>query len=130
MDDSDEKSLGHSSAEARRKLGHSLPEARRKMGQSRITNGALLVGTDGRGPWQRRARDVMAAHLSDLGIRERSLERLLTLVGSHLAHGTAGVTQPNAVAMLQESRRRPVRTRPFRPADARRFCYRSVLGAV
>ena len=37
------------------------------MGQSRITNGALLVGTDGRGPWQRRAREVMAAHLSDLG---------------------------------------------------------------
>jgi hypothetical protein len=38
-----------------KKPGHSLPEARRKMGQSRITNGALLVGTDGRGPWQRRA---------------------------------------------------------------------------
>jgi glutathione-specific gamma-glutamylcyclotransferase len=70
------------------------------------------------------------AHLSDLGIRERSLERLLTLVGSHLAHGTPGVTRPNAVAMLQEHRRRPVRARPFRPADARRFCYRSVLGAV
>ena len=70
------------------------------------------------------------AHLSDLGIRERSLERLLTLVGSHLAHGTPGVTRPTAVAMLQEHRRRPVRTRPFRPADARRFCYRSVLGAV
>jgi glutathione-specific gamma-glutamylcyclotransferase len=70
------------------------------------------------------------AHLSDLGIRERSLERLLTLVGPHLAHGTPGVTLSNAVAMLQESRRRPVRTPPFRPADARRFCYRSVLGAV
>jgi len=70
------------------------------------------------------------AHLSDLGIRERSLERLLTLVGSHLAHGTPGVTRPNAVAMLQENRKRPVHTRPFRPADARRFCYRSVLGAV
>jgi hypothetical protein len=55
-----------SSAEARRRLGHSKPEARRKMGRSRITNGALLFG-DGRGPWQRRARDLWSAHLSDLG---------------------------------------------------------------
>ena len=70
------------------------------------------------------------AHLSDLGIRERPLERLLALVGSHLAHGAAGVTRPNAVAMLKEHRKRHVRTRPFHPADARRFCYRSVLGAV
>jgi cation transport protein ChaC len=70
------------------------------------------------------------AHLSDLGIRERPLERLLALVGSHLAHGAAGVTRPNAVAMLKEHRKRHVRTRPFHPADAHRFCYRSVLGAV
>jgi hypothetical protein len=55
-----------SSAEARRRIGHSKPEARRKMGRSRITNGALLDG-DGRGTWQRRARDVMVAHISDLG---------------------------------------------------------------
>jgi len=70
------------------------------------------------------------AHLGDLGIRERALERLLALVGAHLAHGAAGVTRPNAVALLQEHRKRPVRARPFRPADARRFCYRTVLRAV
>jgi cation transport protein ChaC len=70
------------------------------------------------------------AHLGDLHIRERGLERLLTLVGSHLAHGTPGVTRPDAVAMLNEHRKRRVRTRPFRPADARRFCYRSALGAL
>ena len=36
--------------------------------RSRITNGsALLQGVDGRSPWVRRCKDVIAAHLSDLG---------------------------------------------------------------
>ena len=71
------------------------------------------------------------AHLGELGIRERALERLLGLVGSHLAHGgVAGVTHPSAVALMQEHRKRPVRVRPFRPEDARRFRYRTVLGAL
>jgi hypothetical protein len=36
--------------------------------KSRITNGsALLPGVDGRSPWVRRCKDVIAAHLSDLG---------------------------------------------------------------
>jgi hypothetical protein len=36
--------------------------------KSRITNGsALLPGIDGRSPWVRRCKDVIAAHLSDLG---------------------------------------------------------------
>ena len=36
--------------------------------RSRITNGsALLPGVDGRSPWVRRCKDVIAAHLSDLG---------------------------------------------------------------
>jgi hypothetical protein len=34
--------------------------------KSRITNGsALLPGVDGRSPWVRRCKDVLAAHLSD-----------------------------------------------------------------
>jgi glutathione-specific gamma-glutamylcyclotransferase len=72
------------------------------------------------------------AHLGELGIRERELERLLGLVGSHLAHNGAGngVTHPSAVALMHEQRKRPVRTRPFRPEDARRFCYRTALGAL
>jgi cation transport protein ChaC len=70
------------------------------------------------------------AHLGELGIRERALERLLGLVGSHLAHGAAGVTHPSAVALMHEHRKRPVRVRRFRPEDARRFCYRTVLGAL
>jgi cation transport protein ChaC len=70
------------------------------------------------------------AHLGELGIRERALERLLGLVGSHLAHGAAGATHPSAVALMHEHRKRPVRVRRFRPEDARRFCYRTVLGAL
>jgi hypothetical protein len=36
--------------------------------KSRITNGsALLPGVDGRSSWVRRAKDIVAAHLSDLG---------------------------------------------------------------
>jgi hypothetical protein len=36
--------------------------------KSRITNGsALLPGIDGRSAWVRRAKDVIAAHLSDMG---------------------------------------------------------------
>jgi hypothetical protein len=41
------------------------PKDRQK---SRITNGtALLPGIDGRSAWVRRCKDVVAAHLSDLG---------------------------------------------------------------
>jgi hypothetical protein len=49
-----------------------LPPDRRKVGRdpqrSRITNGsALLPGVDGRSAWIRRCKDVIAAHVSDLG---------------------------------------------------------------
>jgi hypothetical protein len=44
------------------------PERRKLHGQSRITNGkALLPGVDGRSPWVRRCKDVIAAHIADLG---------------------------------------------------------------
>jgi hypothetical protein len=37
-------------------------------GRSRITNGSkLLLGIDGRSHWVRRCKDIIAAHLSDLG---------------------------------------------------------------
>jgi hypothetical protein len=56
------------------------PSPRRQ--RSRITNGrALLPGIDGRSAWTRRAKDVIAAHIADLGgvdntsAAERSLIR-------------------------------------------------------
>jgi hypothetical protein len=42
--------------------------AGRPAARSRITNGsALLPGVDGRSAWVRRAKDIIAAHLSDCG---------------------------------------------------------------
>jgi hypothetical protein len=43
------------------------PVGRKSRQRSRITNGALLPGIDGRSAWVRRCKDVIAAHLSDLG---------------------------------------------------------------
>jgi hypothetical protein len=44
------------------------PSVAPRKGRSRITNGKVLIaGVDQRSPWVRRAKDVIAAHLSDLG---------------------------------------------------------------
>jgi len=70
------------------------------------------------------------AHLAELGIRERELERLLGLVGAHLARGKAeDHARPGARALMQACGRRPVRAPRFRPEDAHRFGYRNVLSA-
>jgi hypothetical protein len=59
--------------------------------RSRITNGnALLPGVDGRSPWVRRCKDVIAAHLSDLGgadncsAAERSIVRRAAVITTEL----------------------------------------------
>ena len=50
-----------------------LPPVRRRVGQqkdaqkSRIGNGALLPGVDQRNGWVRRAKELLAAHVADLG---------------------------------------------------------------
>jgi cation transport protein ChaC len=68
-------------------------------------------------------------HLAELGIRERKLERLMSLVGAHVARGgEAGHERARVAGLLQGVRTRPVRVRKrLRPDDARRFIYRSVL---
>jgi hypothetical protein len=46
---------------------------RLRKGRSKITNGSsLLPGVDGRSPWVRRAKDIIASHLSDLGGEENT----------------------------------------------------------
>jgi hypothetical protein len=57
------------------------------MQRSRITNGtAFLPGVDGRGAWIRRAKDLIAEHVADLGgvdntsAAERSLVRRASVV--------------------------------------------------
>lgn len=69
-------------------------------------------------------------HLAELGIRERSIERLLTLAGPHIAHGPDALLEsPSATAILRACRALPVRARRIRPAEHRRFLYRMRISA-
>jgi hypothetical protein len=65
--------------------------ASKDKGKSRITNGTkLLPGIDGRSPWVRRCKDLIAAHLSDLGgesntsAAERSIVRRAAVLTTEL----------------------------------------------
>jgi hypothetical protein len=42
-------------------------ERSKSKGRSKITNGALLPGIDGRSTWVRRARDLLRSFITDLG---------------------------------------------------------------
>ena len=58
--------------------------------RSKITNGKLLPGIDQRSPWVRRAKDIIRAHLSDLGgedntsAAERSIVRRAAVLTTEL----------------------------------------------
>jgi hypothetical protein len=56
----EEKSAGRRPVDA--------PEVAPRKGRSRVTNGSVLIpGVDGRSPWVRRCKDIIASHISDLG---------------------------------------------------------------
>jgi hypothetical protein len=65
----------------------------KQYGRSRVTNGGeLLPGVDQRSRWVRRCKDVLAAHLSDLGgedntsAAERSIVRRAAVLTTELEH--------------------------------------------
>jgi hypothetical protein len=74
---------------------------------SRLTNGTkLLNGVDGRSPWVRRCKDIIAAHISDLGgedntsAAERSLVRRAAVMTTELEmleakFANAGMAKPD-----------------------------------
>jgi hypothetical protein len=68
----------------------SAPTVRRSKARSAVTNGKLLLGVDGRSPWVRRCKDVIAAHLSDMGgedntsAAERSIIRRAAVLTTEL----------------------------------------------
>ena len=67
-------------------------------------------------------------HLGELGIRERSLERLMVLVGPYIARAPGALLEsPRAAALLRACRYHPVAVRRMRPAERRRFLYRTRL---
>lgn len=70
------------------------------------------------------------AHLKELGIRERAMERLSGLVGANVLHGDHGARCRGRTPQLLEGvRTRPVRVRRrLRHEDAQRFSYRTILG--
>ena len=94
----------------RPKVGH-----QRDPQKSRITNGsALLPGIDGRSPWVRRCKDVIAAHLSDLGgadntsAAERSIIRRASTLTVELERleakfATAGAANPDDLDLYQRT---------------------------
>jgi cation transport protein ChaC len=70
------------------------------------------------------------AHLAALGIRERPLERLQTIVGTFAARGPGDRhTRATAASMVRVFGRRPAHARRLRAEDLQRFCYRTVLTA-
>lgn len=70
-------------------------------------------------------------HLAELGIRERELERLVGLVGAHLASSRrSGGTQLDAAGILAAVRRMPFDAPRLRPFERKRFVHRRHLAAV
>lgn len=80
--------------------------------RSRITNGsALLPGVDQRCAWVRRAKDVIAAHLSDVpdaSVAERSIVRRIAVLTVELERleavfAVAGESTPDQLDLYQRT---------------------------
>jgi cation transport protein ChaC len=71
------------------------------------------------------------AHLDELGIRERELERVAGLVGPHLSSSrqTSGIAIASA-GLFNAVRRRPFEAPRLRPFERKRFIHRRHLVAV
>ncbi|MFN3624258.1 MAG: gamma-glutamylcyclotransferase [Hyphomicrobium sp.] len=68
------------------------------------------------------------AHLKQLGIRERELERLQAVVGAFAARGPGDRhTRASAAAMVRIFGRFPAPAPPLKPEQTHRFCYRAIL---
>jgi hypothetical protein len=105
--------------------------------KSRITNGALLSGTDGRSAWVRRCKDVIGAHLSDLGgeantsAAERSLVRRASVLTVELERlearfalaGEADADQIDLYARTAGSLRRNVENTTRSPSLTSTFIF-------
>lgn len=95
------------------------PEVAPRKGRSRITNASamgnvLIAGVDGRSPWIRRCKDIIASHLSDLGgidncsAAERSIVRrasVMTVELERLEAKFAKAGQADADEFLSQRQR-------------------------
>jgi hypothetical protein len=89
------------------------PKVAKSPQRSRVTNGRLLPG-DNRGRWVRRAKDLIALHLSDLGgedntsSAERSIVRRVAVLTVELEalereFATAGQATPEKLELYQRT---------------------------
>ena len=70
------------------------------------------------------------AHLSELGIQEPELKRLLTIIGGHFARGEPSERgRHTSAALLNVCCRQPVDARRLKPLERRRFIYRRQISA-
>jgi hypothetical protein len=78
----------------------------KRYGRSRLSNGhTFLAGIDGRSPWVRRAKDVIAEHLSDIpdpSAAERSIIRRVAVLTAELERieGLFAIAKVTNVNML------------------------------
>jgi hypothetical protein len=99
--------------------------------KSRVTNGsALLLGVDGRSPWIRRCKDIIAEHVSDCGgsdnisAAERSLIRRAATIATELerleskfAAAAQGKFTPRLLLLAENSMAMAARYQPMRTND-------------
>jgi hypothetical protein len=88
------------------------PSVTPRKGRSRVTNGKVLIaGVDQRSPYVRRAKDVLAAHLSDLpdaSTAEHSLIRRASILTVELERmetmfALAGEASPDMLEVYQRA---------------------------
>jgi hypothetical protein len=101
------EAMPNSSADRRRVARHKDPQ------KSRVANGsALLPGLDGRSLWARRAKEVLAAHISDLGgasnvsetehaLLRRAVTLIVELERREVGFAQAGAVDDEALAIYQ-----------------------------
>jgi hypothetical protein len=86
----------------------------RSKARSKVTNGNLLPGVDGRSTWMRRLRDVISLHLADMGgedsiseAEKSIIRRVATLTVElerlELVFALAGEAKPEQIDLYQRT---------------------------
>ena len=91
-----------------------LQEMQKSKARSKVTNGYLLPGVDGRSTWMRRLRDLISLHLADMGgeaavseaeksIIRRACTLTVELERLELVFALAGEAKPEQIDLYQRT---------------------------